>query len=63
MVKAVRGVTFDLRPRESLAFMGESGCGKTTLGLALIRCWLRPLTITEGQITYRRNGAEPRCSR
>jgi peptide/nickel transport system ATP-binding protein len=57
MVKAVRGVSFNLRPRESLAFMGESGCGKTTLGLALIRLLVKTAHITEGKITYRRNGA------
>jgi peptide/nickel transport system ATP-binding protein len=57
MVKAVRGVSFNLRPRESLAFMGESGCGKTTLGLALIRLLVKTAHITEGKITYRRNGS------
>jgi peptide/nickel transport system ATP-binding protein len=56
MVKAVRGVSFDLRPQESLALMGESGCGKTTLGLALIRLLVKTANITEGEITYRRDG-------
>jgi peptide/nickel transport system ATP-binding protein len=56
MVKAVRGVSFDLRPEESLALMGESGCGKTTLGLALIRLLVKTAHITEGKITYRRDG-------
>jgi peptide/nickel transport system ATP-binding protein len=56
MVKAVRGVSFDLRPQESLALIGESGCGKTTLGLALIRLLVKTANITEGNIVYRRNG-------
>jgi peptide/nickel transport system ATP-binding protein len=54
MVKAVRGVDFDLRPQESLALIGESGCGKTTLGLALIRLLVKTATIRQGQIMYRR---------
>jgi peptide/nickel transport system ATP-binding protein len=58
MVKAVRGVTFDLRPRESLALIGESGCGKTTLGLALIRLLVKTAHIAQGEILYRRNGME-----
>ena len=36
-IRAVRGVSFDLYPDESLALVGESGCGKTTLALALLR--------------------------
>jgi peptide/nickel transport system ATP-binding protein len=53
-VQAVRGVTFDVRPGEALAFIGESGCGKTTLGLALVQLLPAAGTIERGQITYRR---------
>lgn len=36
-VHAVDGVSFYIRPGETLGLVGESGCGKTTLGRAVIR--------------------------
>src|SRR5215469_10183366 len=37
ILRAVDGVSFDLRPGETLGLVGESGCGKTTLGRAVLR--------------------------
>jgi len=36
-VHAVDGVSFDVRQRETLGLVGESGCGKTTLGRTILR--------------------------
>ena len=36
-VKAVRGVDFTLNEGETLAFVGESGCGKTVTAKAILR--------------------------
>jgi len=36
-VKAVDGVTFDLRPGTTMGLVGESGCGKTTTGRTILR--------------------------
>ena len=37
IVKAVDGVSFAVRPRETLAIVGESGCGKSITALSLLR--------------------------
>ena len=47
IVKAVDGVTFSLRAGERLALVGESGCGKTTLGMALM-CLTKPPGYIDG---------------
>ena len=57
LVKAVNGVSFDLHRGESITLVGESGCGKTTLGLSLVRLLPKQATIREGQILYRRGAA------
>lgn len=48
-VKAVDDVSFDIKRGEALGLVGESGCGKTTLG----RCVLRAIDPTEGEIILR----------
>jgi peptide/nickel transport system ATP-binding protein len=52
--RAVNNVSFDLYPGESIALIGESGCGKTTLGLAILRLLPRLGSIPGGTVTYRR---------
>lgn len=49
---AVRGVSFDLYAGQSLALVGESGCGKTTLGLGLLRLLPRLGSVPSGSLEY-----------
>jgi oligopeptide/dipeptide ABC transporter ATP-binding protein len=57
VVKAVDGVSFDLYPGVTLGVVGESGCGKSVTARSILRIVDRPGRIVEGEIWFRRPGA------
>ncbi len=54
-VQATSNVSFELRKGEALALIGESGSGKTTVSLALIRMLPKGAKITKGRVLYTRD--------
>ena len=63
-VRAVDGVDFFVKRGETLGLVGESGCGKSTTGRAILQLY-KP---TAGKVDLRRRGADhagaaSRCAR
>jgi len=52
VLKAVDGISFDLDEGRSLGFVGESGCGKTTIGMALMGLLPENGAVSQGRIVY-----------
>ena len=57
VVKAVDGVTFDIEPGKTLGIVGESGCGKSTVGRSLLQIIDHPGKIIEGQVHFQSESA------
>ncbi len=51
-VKAADNVSLDIRRGEILGLVGESGCGKSTFGKALMRLHTGPARITKGELWF-----------
>ncbi len=49
-LKALNGISFDVRQGEIFGVVGETGCGKTVTGLSVLRLLPQTATITQGHI-------------
>lgn len=62
VVRAVDGVSFEMKRGETLCIVGESGCGKSVTALSILQILNRPGRIVGGQVLFHRvnrgNGSE-----
>jgi peptide/nickel transport system ATP-binding protein len=52
ILKALNGITFDVRPGEIFGLVGETGCGKTVTGLSILRLLPGSANIPQGQVNF-----------
>jgi oligopeptide/dipeptide ABC transporter ATP-binding protein len=52
ILKALNGITFDVRPGEIFGLVGETGCGKTVTGLSILRLLPGSANIAQGQVNF-----------
>src|SRR5690348_18297430 len=55
VIKAVDHISFAVNERESIGIAGESACGKSTLGTAILRTMQPPGKVIEGSIILNRS--------
>jgi peptide/nickel transport system ATP-binding protein len=58
-VRAVDGVSLEIRPGESLGLVGESGCGKSVTAFSILRLLPKTSRIVQGRIFFDRGTGEP----
>jgi len=57
-VRAVDGVSLDVKAGEALGVVGESGCGKSVTAFSILRLLPKTSQIADGQILYKRQNGE-----
>jgi peptide/nickel transport system ATP-binding protein len=58
-VRAVDGVTLDIKPGETLGLVGESGCGKSVTAFSILRLLPKTARIVNGEIYFDRGDGSP----